>query len=125
MGNLKTWINGVVGGFIAAAANGITLIIVDPAKFSPAADGGWKNLGVSILVSGGVGAALFLKTHPTPWDGTIDRRNGNAGRVAPLEDRRNAQVLGVPGVPQEPPAAVNPVVPPGKNQGNTPTNGGA
>ena len=70
MGTWKQWLNGVVGGFIGAAANCITVLIVDPEKFSPTVTGGWKNLGVSILVSGIVGAALYLKQHPTPLDTT-------------------------------------------------------
>lgn len=74
MGTIKTWINGVIGGAIGAAANSLTLIIVDPAKFSPSVVGGWKALGISILISGAVGAALFLKQNPTPWDGTTERR---------------------------------------------------
>lgn len=110
MGSFKTWLNGVIGGFIAAGANGITLLIVDPAKFSPGAVGGWKNLGISILVSGAVGAALFLKQNPTPWGGTVDRRNGNAGNLAPAEDRRkHAAILNVPVPPV--PAAVPPEQP--------------
>ena len=75
MGNLKAWLNGLLGGFIGAFANSITLLIVDPLKFSPGVEGGWKNLGICALVSGAVGAALFLKTHPTPWTGE-ERRNG-------------------------------------------------
>lgn len=76
MGTLKQWLNGLIGAFIGAAANCITLLIVDPEHFSPATMDGWKKLGVSIVVSGGVGAALFLKTHPTPWDGVDRRGNG-------------------------------------------------
>ena len=72
--NWKTWLNGVIGGFIGAAANTITLVIVDPNTFSPTSTGGWKHLGISILVSGGVGAALYLKQNPTPWDGATERR---------------------------------------------------
>lgn len=124
MGNLKTWLNGVIGAAVGAAANGITVVIIDPGTFSPAAAGGWKHLSIAVGVFALVGAALFLKTHPTPWDGTVDRRNGNMGNAAPLVDRRNAQALGVPGVPLTPPAPVTPVMPPGKGQGSNPTNGG-
>jgi hypothetical protein len=70
LGTWTQWLNGVIGGFIGAAANSITVIIVDPEKFSPNVAGGWKHLGISILVSGGVGAALYLKQHPTPIDST-------------------------------------------------------
>ena len=75
MGSLKQWLNGLIGAVIGAAANGITVMIVDPAKFSPGQVGGWRNLGVCVGVSALVGAALFLKQSPTPWDG-VDRRNG-------------------------------------------------
>jgi hypothetical protein len=70
MGNWKTWLNGLIGAFIGAASNTITLMIVDPLKFSPSVDGGWHNLLIVIAVSGAVGAALYLKTHPTPYDTT-------------------------------------------------------
>lgn len=70
--NFKTWINGLVGAIIGAAANGLTLLIVDPIKFSPAT-GGWSALGVSTLVSGLVGAALYLKQHPTPFEDTVQK----------------------------------------------------
>lgn len=66
LGTWKQWLNGVIGGFIGSAANVITLLIVDPEKFSPTADGGWRHLGSVVLVSGIVGAALYLKNHPTP-----------------------------------------------------------
>jgi len=68
MSKLETWVNGVVGGFIGASSNVITLLIVDPGKFSPTSQGGWGHLGEVVLVSGVVGAALYLKNHPTPFD---------------------------------------------------------
>lgn len=83
MGNLKKWLNGLIGAAIGAAANGITVLIVDPAKFAPSAVGGWKNLGICVGVSALVGAALFLKQSPTPWDGVTDRRNGGNGTALP------------------------------------------
>jgi hypothetical protein len=70
MGTWEQWLNGVIGAFIGAASNAITLLIIDPLKFSPTQAGGWKNLGASLLISGGVGAALYLKNHPTPFDET-------------------------------------------------------
>ncbi len=71
MGTWEQWLNGVIGAFIGAASNAITLLIIDPVKFSPTQAGGWRHLGISLLVSGGVGAALYLKNHPTPFDSTI------------------------------------------------------
>jgi hypothetical protein len=75
MGNFKTWLNGLIGGFIGAVAAAVPVVIVDPLKFSPTVAGGLKNLGAVVLWAGLVGAALFLKQSPTPWDG-VDRRNG-------------------------------------------------
>jgi hypothetical protein len=72
--NWRIWMIGVIGGFIAASSNTVTLLIVDPDHFNVSTTGGWKHLGISIVVSGVVGAALYLKQHPTPWDGTTDRR---------------------------------------------------
>jgi hypothetical protein len=80
LGTAAQWLNGLVGAFIGAAANCVTLIIVDPEHFTPTTVGGWKKLGVAIVVSGGVGAALFLKTHPTPWNGT-DRRSNSGTQI--------------------------------------------
>jgi hypothetical protein len=106
MGSFRTWLNGLFGAAIGAAANGITVLIVDPSKFSPGAVGGWKNLGICVGVSALVGAALFLKQSPTPWDQVTERRNGGTGTsgvqqgIAPAVDRR-------------------------KPQGGSPTNGGA
>jgi len=66
LGTWTQWLNGLIGGFIGGASNAITLVIVDPDKFSPASVGGWKHLGVVVLISGIVSAALYLKQHPTP-----------------------------------------------------------
>lgn len=70
--NWKTWLNGLIGAIIGAAANGVTLLIVDPIKFSPAT-AGWSALGISTLVSGLVGAALYLKQHPTPFEDSVQQ----------------------------------------------------
>jgi hypothetical protein len=45
-------------------------LIVDPEKFSPSEVGGWAHLGLGLAISGGVGAASYLKNHPTPFDAT-------------------------------------------------------
>lgn len=64
----KKWINGVVGGFINAATGAVTILTADPDH--------WRKFLLPILVQGLTGSWLYLKEHPTPWDG-IDRR----GRV--------------------------------------------
>lgn len=63
----KNWFNGLIGGAIGSAANSITVLIIDPAKFNPANDGGWTHLAIAVTVSFVVGAALYLKQHPTPF----------------------------------------------------------
>jgi drug/metabolite transporter (DMT)-like permease len=67
MNKLENWLNGLIGAFIAGASTTIALLITDPEHFNPLAVGGWKRLGIVVVVSGGVGAALYLKQHPTPW----------------------------------------------------------
>jgi hypothetical protein len=80
--NWKTWLNGVIGGFVGASANSITLMISDPEHFNVTTTDGWKHLGLSIIISGGVGSALYLKTHPTPWTGE-ERRGASGAAVTP------------------------------------------
>jgi hypothetical protein len=71
--SLGRWINGLLRGVIAAGANSLLLVLVAPETFSPSVPGGLKHLGIVALWSGIAGAALYLKTNPTPWNGA-DRR---------------------------------------------------
>lgn len=63
----RKWINGLVGAVISGAANGITVMIVDPLKFN-LFQGGAVALASVVLASGIVGAGLYLKTHQYPMD---------------------------------------------------------
>lgn len=62
----RQWLKGAIGGFIQSAATSITACVVSPSEFN--LDGGFTKLAQLTLVSGIVGAALFLKTHPVPDD---------------------------------------------------------
>lgn len=62
----EVWLRGLIAAAINSAANVVTVIIVDPVKFSPATAGGWKNLGAIVLVSIVFGVSLYLKQSPLP-----------------------------------------------------------
>lgn len=68
-GNWKTWLNGLVGGTISTVASAVTVMITDPNDYNPWAEGGagWAKLGTLVTVNMIIGAALWLKSHPTPW----------------------------------------------------------
>ncbi len=67
-GPVGKWARGLVGAFIQSGATCITVMIVDPQTFNIA--DGLGNVGIVALVSGGLGAALFLSKHPLPiWLG--------------------------------------------------------
>lgn len=65
MKKLANWINGLIGAAIGGGATAITLMITNPLQYN-IEDGLERTItvaGVQALVS----AALFLKTHPTPF----------------------------------------------------------
>jgi hypothetical protein len=66
LSNWKRWLNGLVGGFIGSGASAIANMVVDPNDFNFGA--GMVKLGKVCLVSGIIGAALYLKQHPVPDD---------------------------------------------------------
>jgi hypothetical protein len=66
LGTLEQWLRGLIGAVVSSAANVITVLIVDPEKFSINSTGGWKHLGSVVLISAIVGAALYLKQAPLP-----------------------------------------------------------
>lgn len=84
----ERWVNGVVGGFIgggaAAVTSGPVVSMFAPDKFNTGS-GLHALLGVMgamFLVNGLIGAGLYLKQHPTPWDESQpDRRQ--TGQVTP------------------------------------------
>lgn len=62
------WARGLVGAFIQSAATVVTVMLVDPQTFN--IETGLAKVGIVALVSGGLGAALFLSKHPLPvWLG--------------------------------------------------------
>lgn len=62
------WARGLVGAFIQGGATTITVMIVDPQTFN--IETGLAKVGLVALVSGGLGAALFLSKNPLPvWLG--------------------------------------------------------
>lgn len=75
--NWRTWLRGLIGAFVGASANAITLMLVKPEDFNFAA--GWSNLWHFAVVSGVVSAALYLKQHPVPDEEKDAASGGGAG----------------------------------------------
>jgi hypothetical protein len=73
---LQKWLNGVIGGAIAVTANCFIAFGSAPDAFNPSNPGGGKHLAFLLIGNFGLGAALYLKDHPTPWSG-VDRREGD------------------------------------------------
>lgn len=67
MGNLKTWLKGIVSAAIGAAANAITVMIVDPTNFNLQQNAG--KVGMVALVAAIVAVAMYLKASPLPNGG--------------------------------------------------------
>lgn len=67
MKNWRNWLRGLIGAFIQAAATSISTIVVAPSTFN--LQEGLGNVGAVALVSGIVGAALFLQKKPLPGVG--------------------------------------------------------
>ena len=66
--DVGNWARGLVGAFIQSASVVISTMIVDPETFNIGE--GLAKVGMVALVSGIVGAALFLQKRPLPgWLG--------------------------------------------------------
>jgi hypothetical protein len=65
--NWKLWGRGLIAAMVNSIASSIVVVIVDPTKFN-LFQGGAIELGQVAVVSALVGAALYLKQHPDPWD---------------------------------------------------------
>lgn len=63
---------GVVGAAINSIANSIVLIVIDPTTFN-LFQGGATKLAQAAIVSGLLGAALWIKQHPVTWDEFVSR----------------------------------------------------
>ena len=64
MGNWQHWLKGLISAMIGAAANSITVMVVDPIAFN--LTNNIHKLGMVALVSAIVAAAMYLKTSPLP-----------------------------------------------------------
>ncbi len=69
MNDWKKWAKGLASAFIGAAANSITVVIVDPVNFNPVTQ--TKKVLIVALVSGALAVALYLKQSPLPPDPTV------------------------------------------------------
>jgi hypothetical protein len=91
---LRKWGIGLIGAAISGAANGVTVMIVDPLRFN-LFDGGARNLASVVIVSAMVGAALYLKQHTLPIEeDDEDARNRARARriVREFRQRSNGSV---------------------------------
>ena len=66
----RTWLHGLLGAFNQSGATAVSVMVIDPAKFN--LDEGLVNIGKLMLVSGIIGAALYLKSSPVPPEETIE-----------------------------------------------------
>lgn len=62
--NWRDWLKGLASAAIGAAANAVTVMIVDPANFNLST--GIGKVGTVALVSAVVAAAFYLKQSPLP-----------------------------------------------------------
>jgi hypothetical protein len=57
---------GLLGAVINSVSNAGSLMLADPNTFNPFGGGDWRKLTGVMIVSGLVGAFLWLKQHPLP-----------------------------------------------------------
>jgi hypothetical protein len=67
------WLHGLTAAFIGAAANSITVTIVDPIAFNFGSQ--WRKTGLVAAVSGVLAAVAYLKKSPVPETQT-ERKTG-------------------------------------------------
>jgi hypothetical protein len=65
MKSLEIWAKGLIAAIVSAASNSVVMAIADPTHFNPS-KAGWHDLGVLVVASATVGAALYLKQSPVP-----------------------------------------------------------
>lgn len=66
MTDWKNWSRGAVGAAINSAVSSLALIVVDPSDFNFEA-AGLVKLAKMAIVSGLLGAILWMKNHENPW----------------------------------------------------------
>lgn len=66
----RTWLHGLLGAFIQSGATAVSVMVIDPQKFN--LNEGLANIGKLVIVSGIIGAALYLKSSPVPPESPID-----------------------------------------------------
>ena len=66
----RTWLHGLLGAFIQSGATAVSVMVIDPQKFN--LNEGLANIGKLVLVSGIIGAALYLKSAPVPPEAPIE-----------------------------------------------------
>lgn len=61
---------GMLGAVINSVSNAVTLMLADPNTFNPFGSGDWRKLIGVMIVSGLIGAFMWLKQHPLPetWE---------------------------------------------------------
>ncbi len=64
MNDFIVWLKGLMAAIISGAAHSIAAMIIDPAKFNFST--GLKPIGEMALVSGIIGACLYLQRSPIP-----------------------------------------------------------
>lgn len=62
----RLWVRGLVAAVINGASSSLAVMTIDPADFN--LETGAAKLGKVALVSGLMGAFIYLKQHPDPWD---------------------------------------------------------
>jgi len=60
----KKWIKGIVSAAIGGAANGVTVMVIEPTSFN--FQEGLSNLGAVCVVSAIIAIAMYLKKSPLP-----------------------------------------------------------
>ncbi len=60
----RLWLRGLIGAVVGAAANAVTLMIVDPATYNVFAEGNARKLAEFCAGSALISAGLYIKTHP-------------------------------------------------------------
>jgi len=66
---LRLWLQGAYAAIISGGAGVLSNTLIAPASFNTTHDG-WRNLGISFLVGGLSGLALYLQRSPLPVDTT-------------------------------------------------------